>query len=173
MINEILNIIYLLLPGYFANMSPVFFKKMNFLNYPTDFNKKLNGKRILGENKTFRGIFFGVLVSIPIAYLQKLINLENTIINYDNFILIGFLLGFGALFGDLIKSFFKRRLNISPGKPFIPFDQVDHVVFSLLFLSLFYKINFNVFAIAVLTTFPLHMIINYIGYKLKLRDTYY
>lgn len=161
------------MPGYFANMSPIFFKKINFLNYPVDFNESLNGKRIFGENKTFRGIFFGIIIAIIISYIQKIINLQGTIINYDNFILIGFLLGFGALFGDLVKSFFKRRVNIAPGRPFIPFDQLDHIIFSLLFLSFFYKIEINIFIIAILTTFPLHMIVNYIGYKLKLRNTYW
>ena len=155
-------------------MSPAFFNKINFLNHPVDFNKKIFGKRVLGKNKTFRGIFFGVIIAIIIAYLQYLLNLKNVnLISYDNFILIGFLLGFGAMFGDLVKSFFKRRADIAPGKPFIPFDQIDHVVGALLLLSLNYNITLNIFILALIITFPLHIIVNHIAYKLRLRNTYW
>lgn len=36
--------------------------------------------------------------------------------------------------GDAAKSFFKRRVHVPPGKPWVPFDQLDFVigVFALL-----------------------------------------
>jgi len=172
-LSYLLKVFYLLLPGYFANMSPAFSNKINFLNYPVDFNKTLFGKRILGKNKTFRGIFFAILIAIVISYLQSLLDLEINLISYDTFIWIGFLLGFGAMFGDLIKSFFKRQLNIPPGKRFLPFDQIDHVIGALIFLSIDYNINIKIFIVGLIITFPLHLIINYVTYKLKLRDTYW
>ncbi len=173
MVKIILEIIYLLLPGYFANMSPAFSSKINFLNYPVDFNKTIFGKRIFGKNKTFRGFFFAIIFAIIIAYVQSLLNLNVNLIDYKNFILIGFLMGFGAMFGDLIESFFKRQLNIPPGHRFLPFDQIDHVMGSLLFLSISYSISLKIFIIAIMITFPLHLIINYIAYKLRLRNTYW
>jgi CDP-2,3-bis-(O-geranylgeranyl)-sn-glycerol synthase len=30
--------------------------------------------------------------------------------------------------GDAVKSFLKRRAGIRPGRPWIPFDQIDFVV---------------------------------------------
>mgnify|MGYP001616112541 FL=1 len=171
---EILKIIYLLLPGYFANMSTAYSSRINFLNYPLDFKKKFFGERVFGNNKTFRGIFFGILTAIVMAFIQYLLNISSlNILDYNNFLIIGLLLGAGALIGDLAKSFFKRRLKIKPGKPFIPFDQIDHVIGSLLLLSIIYPISLNLYFIASLITFPLHIIINYLAYKLKLKDTYW
>ena len=105
----ILKCIYLMLPAYFANMSPVIFKKINFLDYPVDFNKKISGQPIFGRNKTFRGFFFGVISAIVIAYLQFLLYNADffnklSFTDYNNWILFGFLMGFGALAGDLAKS---------------------------------------------------------------------
>jgi TolB-like protein len=39
--------------------------------------------------------------------------------------------GVGAMAGDSAKSFVKRRLRIPPGRPWLPFDQVDFVMSSL------------------------------------------
>ena len=126
---EIALLAYLLLPGILANMSPVFFSKVNFLNKPVDLGKKIGGKRILGENKTYRGLFFGILVAIIVAFIQIWIPINTPYqMTLQNFWYAGFLLGFGALFGDIVESFFKRRIGIPPGKPWIPFDEIDHVV---------------------------------------------
>ena len=48
----IISCLYFLLPAGFANMAPVFAKKINFLRYPVDFGLKLRGRRIFGKNKT-------------------------------------------------------------------------------------------------------------------------
>ena len=120
MIAGILTTIYFFLPAGVANMAPVLVKKLNLFNYPIDCNAKLNNKPILGKNKTFRGLIFGTIFSIITIYLQFIISLTYpnlSIINYSNYNLIwlGFLLGFGALFGDICKSFFKRLNNIESG----------------------------------------------------------
>lgn len=155
-------------------MSTAYSPGINFLNYPVDFRKKLFGERIFGKNKTFRGIFFGILTAIIITFIQYLLNIRSlNILDYNKFLAIGLLLGGGALTGDLAKSFFKRRLKIKPGKPFIPFDQIDHVLGSLLFLSIIYPISLNLYFTALLITFPLHIIINYLAFKLKLKNTYW
>jgi len=153
-------------------MAPPLFKKVKFLNYPLDFGKKWKNKPILGNHKTWRGIFFGVIVSIIIVALQKLMFIkfqffqEASIIDYTqfNFVLLGFLLGFGALLGDSVESFFKRRQNIKSGKPWIPWDQLDFVIGSLLFLSIVYSPSWQVI-LALLITVPfLHIATNHIGY---------
>jgi CDP-diglyceride synthetase len=38
--------------------------------------------------------------------------------------------------GDAVKSFFKRRLGITPGKSWFPFDQLDFVLGAILFVSI-------------------------------------
>src|SRR5688572_6810829 len=45
--------------------------------------------------------------------------------------LFGAVVGFAALAGDAVKSYFKRRLGKEGGAPWVPFDQLDFVVFGL------------------------------------------
>jgi len=40
---------------------------------------------------------------------------------------------FGALIGDIIKSFFKRRIGKKRGQDWIPFDQIDFILGVLFF----------------------------------------
>lgn len=169
---EVLKLAYFFVPAYFANMAPVLFSKINFLNYSVDCGLKFRGKRIFGANKTFRGFFFATIVGIVVAGLQGLVNFSNlNMVDYGNFnfILIGFLLGFGALFGDLIESFFKRQLNFKPGQPFIPFDEMDYTLGAFILVTFFYKISVFPFLVLLICTVPVHLLVNYIGFKLKLR----
>jgi CDP-2,3-bis-(O-geranylgeranyl)-sn-glycerol synthase len=80
-------------------------------------------------------------------------------------------MGFGALTGDLLKSFIKRRLSILPGKPFLVFDQIDWIIGSLIILNFYtkIKIEFAIYSILILGT--LHFFINIISYNLKIRKT--
>jgi CDP-2,3-bis-(O-geranylgeranyl)-sn-glycerol synthase len=170
---------YLLLPGLVANMAPVFFKKVNFLNYPLDFNKKWRGKPLLGNHKTFRGFFFGILLAILIVLLQKflftnIVFFKNiSLINYseENFVLIGFILGFGALFGDAVKSFFKRRTSIKPGSSWIPWDQLDFIIGELVFLCLIFIPPLAPTLIILLVVPLLHILFNHLGFYLGLSKT--
>ena len=158
-----------MLPAYFANMAPVIVKKINLFNFPIDFDKKINNKPILGKNKTFRGLIFGVLFGVITAFIQHSFYENNifsgfSFIDYSNWLLIGFLLGFGAIFGDLVKSFVKRRLNYDPGKPFIPFDQTDFVVGAIIFIYPLVSLSINKIIIIFLLSFILHIIVNHVAF---------
>lgn len=175
MINLILQCLYLMLPVYFANMAPVIMNKaFNNLAFPLDFNKKLGNKRIFGRNKTFRGLVFGVIFAVIVAYLQFLLYNNNvfvniSIIDYSNWLLIGFLMGFGAIFGDLAESFAKRRMGYKPGRPFIPFDQLDFVIGALIFVYPLVNLSLNKIIIILLLSFALHVIVNHSAFYLKIR----
>ena len=171
----LLKCFYLMMPAYFANMAPVIVKKVNFLAFPIDFGKKISSKPLLGRNKTFRGMFFGIIFAIVIAYLQfSLYNLEFfrdvSFFSYQNWLLIGFLMGFGALMGDLAKSFFKRRLGIKPGERFVPFDQTDFVVGALVFIIPVFSVTLKIFIVSLLLSFVLHIAVNHIAFYLKIRN---
>lgn len=166
---------YLMLPAYFANMAPVMVKKVNMLAFPVDFNKKMSSKPVLGSNKTFRGLVFGVIFAIIVAYLQfSLYNVGFfkgiSFIDYGNWLLFGFLMGSGALTGDLIKSFFKRRIGLKPGAKFIPFDQTDFVVGALVFIMPVFELTLKIFISSLLLSFALHIIVNHIAFYLKIRN---
>ena len=69
----LLKCFYLMLPAYFANMAPVMVKRINLFVFPVDFNKKIGSNPILGRNKTFRGLIFGIIFAVIVAYLQYLL----------------------------------------------------------------------------------------------------
>lgn len=96
--------------------------------------------------------------------------------------LFGAILGFAALVGDAVKSYFKRRLGKDRGAPWVPFDQLDFVVFGLAAAFLASPLladgwvvtalldDWLVIATIVVLTPALHFLVNVIGYFLKLKD---
>ena len=170
-----LKCFYLMLPAYFANMAPVIVKKINLFAFPIDFNRTMNDKPVLGKNKTFRGLVFGIIFAVIIAYLQFLAYNELffkniSFVDYKNWMLFGFLMGFGALTGDSVKSFFKRRIGISPGEKFIPFDQTDFVVGALLFIPPLFPLTLKIFVSSLILSFLLHIIVNHAAFYLRIRN---
>jgi len=156
-------------------MAPVIVKKINLFVLPIDFNTQMNNKPVLGKNKTFRGFIFGVIFSIIIVYVQFLLyNIDFfkniSFFNYQNWLLFGFLMGFGALTGDLVKSFFKRRLDLKPGAKFIPFDQTDFVVGALVFIAPIFNLTLKIFITSLLLSFVLHIIVNHLAFYMKIRN---
>ena len=171
----ILKCSYLMLPAYFANMAPVMVKRVNFLAYPVDFGREINKKPVFGRNKTFRGLFFGVLFAVIISYLQFVgHNTEFlrsiSFFGYDNWLMFGFLMGIGALIGDLIKSFFKRRAGIKPGNKFIPFDQSDFVIGALIFIMPVFALTWEIFLTSLVLSFVLDILVNHAAFYLKIRN---
>ena len=161
---------------------------LNSLKKPLDFNKKIKGKRIFGDNKTWKGligyIIFNIIFMILVGIIYKACNIEKLnffYINHDNTILynllIGFLLGlFYALF-ELPNSFIKRRLDITPGKTidgpkkyfFIFLDQADSVFGVALVVWMFYPIGIGIYLLYILVGALTHIIINMLLYFLHLR----
>ncbi len=166
-----------MLPAYCANMAPVVFKKyLPFLDVPVDFGRKIKNKPIFGSTKTFRGFFVGILSAILIVFLQKFLLDYSffekiSIINYKeyNFIVIGFIFGFGALFGDLMESFVKRRIGKSSSESWKIFDQLDYVVGTLLFISIVVGLNIAQILSITFLSLILTIIANQIAWKAGLR----
>jgi CDP-2,3-bis-(O-geranylgeranyl)-sn-glycerol synthase len=171
---QLLGIFWLLLPAGIANMAPVLVKNIDFLDFPIDAGKKFRGKEIFGSHKTFRGFFFGTLAGIIIAYAQGIFYpfaKSFALIDYSatNLLLLGFLLGFGALAGDSIKSFFKRQIGIKPGQEWWFFDQTDWIVGAFMFLSIYHQFNFSIYLIGIVLMGMLHPLINLAGYYLGMK----
>ena len=161
---------------------------LNSLKKPLDFNIKIKGKRLFGDNKTWKGligyIIFNIIFMILVGIIYKACNIEKLnffYINHTNTItynlLIGFLLGlFYALF-ELPNSFIKRRLGITPGKTitgskkyfFIFLDQADSVFGVALVVWMFYPIGIKVYLLYILVGAVTHLVINMLLYFLHLR----
>ncbi|MBN2127719.1 MAG: CDP-2,3-bis-(O-geranylgeranyl)-sn-glycerol synthase [Candidatus Diapherotrites archaeon] len=166
---ESLNLIHILLyimPFYVANSTAMLFGGKT----PLDLGKMLSdGKRLLGDGKTFKGtlagLFLGLLTSLVIAGLFPSYTAELT----SSYVLLGFLVSFGALLGDITASFFKRRSRIERGTEVLLLDQLDFVfgaliVGSFIYIPSFYEILF----ISILTLF-VHKASNWIAFKFKLK----
>ncbi|MEM2925359.1 MAG: CDP-2,3-bis-(O-geranylgeranyl)-sn-glycerol synthase [Methanocellales archaeon] len=164
--------IWLMLPAYLPNPAAAIFGG----GLPIDLGKYFfDGKRILGDGKTFRGLICGTACGIAIGIIQhyfaKKVNMPD-FGDYPNFLQIVFLLSFGALLGDLLKSFFKRRLGYERGAKLPLVDQLDLVfgawMLTFIFARDWFQANFDIWIIAtgIIITPLLHRIVNIIGYKI-------
>jgi CDP-2,3-bis-(O-geranylgeranyl)-sn-glycerol synthase len=163
-----------MMPAYFGNMAPVMVKKhFKFLAIPIDGGRKLGGKPLFGRNKTWRGLIFGVLLGILTAFIQFKLNITSIhIIDYSNWLVFGALMGLGAILGDLIESFVKRRLNRKPGQKFVPWDQTDFVFGSVLLTYMYIPLimRFNVILTILIMSPLLHIAVNHLAFYTKIRN---
>ena len=158
---NLLLVLYLMIPAYLANMAPAFFGKRLF-KLPMDFGLSFGKTRIFGDNKTWAGFFSGIVVAILVGFVLSKIYwpFEFSAVYWSA------LVGLGAVVGDVVKSFFKRRVNIKPGRPWIPFDQVDFTVGALSFGSfVFFPGWLYSLLVVVISAFG-HILINHVGYFL-------
>lgn len=184
-----------MLPAYVANMSPVLLAKLlPKWNWPIDGGKtRDNGTRILGPGKTWRGLVGGSVVGALVAWvLAEWLRFSDRLTDFGQAesgwgwapLLVGFGLGYGALLGDAVKSFFKRRLGKERGAPWIGPDQLDFVVGGLAVaavIGLFvgsgtaswtnnWLIEMWYIPLFLMIVTPLlHWLVNVIGYKLGLK----
>jgi CDP-2,3-bis-(O-geranylgeranyl)-sn-glycerol synthase len=170
----LLEALVFFLPAGMSNMAPVFANKIpliNRWNTPMDFGKKYKGKRILGDNKRWRGLIIGAIMASLTAALSWLV--LGDLLPYQNVgqaLLIGGLMGFGALFGDAVESFFKRLSGVSPGESWFPFDQLDYIAGGLLFIVPFIQLSDELIVVTIIMYFGLHLGTSYLGYLMKLKD---
>ena len=145
-------------PAYCANAIPVIAGG----GFPMDFGKNFfDGKRVFGKNKTFRGFFFGLAIGIMVGLSEWLV--------FDYPFLFIIISPLGALLGDLAAAFLKRRLGIPPGGLLPVIDQIDFVVGALT-ISMPLGIIYLELALAVIfITPPIHLLTNFLAYKLKLK----
>jgi CDP-2,3-bis-(O-geranylgeranyl)-sn-glycerol synthase len=174
-----LQCMYLLLPAAFANMAPVLFKNsFKWLAVPIDFGKTWRGKPIFGPHKTVRGFIVGIKLAVIVALIQAWLSnyptmQEFSLVDFSQgygfAILFGALMGFGSLFGDLVKSFFKRRIGVDAGKPFIPFDEIDFAIGALLFSALVVPLSWHIAVMSLSLAFIFHILTNHLAFYLGIR----
>ena len=152
---------------------------------PVDFGKKdSKGVRWIGDGVTWRGLIAGTLIGMLTGAVQGLLApsilsaigpyiITPIITDVHSGIIIGFLLGFGALVGDALGSFLKRRLGIGRGKPAPFLDQLDFIIVALIFVSPVVKLDPLFILIAIVLTLIIHLVANGGAYLLGLKDVWY
>jgi CDP-2,3-bis-(O-geranylgeranyl)-sn-glycerol synthase len=160
-----LEIILILIPLYVANSTALFLGGKT----PIDFNVKFFDKKpFLGKGKTIKGTFLGILAGI-ISVLIVYFYFQGKVPVIQNYLYYGILLAIGAITGDLLGSFIKRRFDIERGKPVLLLDQLDFVVIGILFSSPVHAISIEAFLLICLITLVMHKISNFIAFKFKLK----
>ncbi|MFB3888594.1 MAG: CDP-2,3-bis-(O-geranylgeranyl)-sn-glycerol synthase [Candidatus Bathyarchaeia archaeon] len=145
-------------PAYCANGAPV----LGGGGKPMDFGRNfVDGKRIFGTNKTFRGFFFGLGIGVGVGVVDCLL--------FGFPWLFSVLSPLGALLGDLTGAFLKRRLGIAPGGLLPVVDQIDFVVGAIVFCLPLGLLSWELTLAVLLITPPIHLLTNFVAYKLKLK----
>lgn len=171
------------LPAGIANMTPVIVAKIPGIrrfSQPIDFGRSFRGKRILGDHKTWRGLLLGTLagslVMVPqYASFYGFILPENlpawqVRLHQINPIILGALLGFGALAGDMTESFIKRQFDIPSGKSWFPWDQIDYILGAILLSALYIQLPWGIYLTTAIVYFALHLGTSYLGYLLGFKS---
>lgn len=176
-----ITILYFLLPTYLSNSGGLIFGG----GRPIDGGKTdSKGNRWIGDGVTWRGLIGGTLLGTLVGAIQGYFGLDIISafgpyivtpipMGVINGVIIGFLLAFGALVGDAIGSFLKRRIGIGRGKPAPILDQLDFLVVALLFVSLVVKLDLGFVIIAMVLTVIIHLIANTGAYLLGIKDVWY
>ncbi len=167
------------LPAWIANSMPVLFGG----GPPIDGGHVLkDGRRILGNGKTIRGFIVGVALGtlmgvgqqMAAPFLQPLLETYVNITPEMSSILHmsvpgAFMLSVGALLGDLIGSFFKRRADIKSGNPAPMLDQLGFIIMALIIASPVMQASALYVVILISMTLGIHWISNAMGYLLGLK----
>jgi CDP-2,3-bis-(O-geranylgeranyl)-sn-glycerol synthase len=157
----ILDAVKFIFPAYCANAIPVIVGG----GRPIDFGKSfIDGRPIFGSHKTIRGFFSGLLVG-TLAGLAMTV-----VLGYPLF--FGLVSSLGALLGDLCGAFVKRRLGIAPGGLLPVIDQIDFVVGAILVSLPFVSqiLSWPLALTVLIITPPIHLLTNYVAYKLRLKS---
>jgi len=173
--------VWFILPAYIANSSAVVVGG----GTPMDFGKEWRGKRIFGDSKTWRGFFGGIFVGTSVGIIMNIV-VPRTFGEGLLSLVIIFSLSLGALSGDLLESFLKRRLGKKSGEKWIIADQIDFLLGAFLLSFLFstalhytgmsgenwFLQSFSVWHIIFLLIFTpaIHYVTNIAGYLAGLKE---
>ncbi|MFT4903583.1 MAG: CDP-2,3-bis-(O-geranylgeranyl)-sn-glycerol synthase [Natronomonas sp.] len=168
--------VWAMLPAYIPNNVAV----LAGGGRPIDGGRTWDGKRVLGDGKTWHGTTFGTAAGIAVALVldrSQPVFESATGVGVPEFpLVVAVTLAFGAMFGDILASFLKRRTGRERGASLPGIDQLDFVVIALVLTALvaseWFFATFTVpVIIAVLVLTPvLHVGTNMIAYALGLKD---
>ncbi len=174
--------LWFFLPAMLPNTSAAIFGG----GRPIDGGRMLRGNRLLGDGKTWRGLFIGISSGILLGYAESILSIPlgahlSTVYTPSPEILpVLFALSAGSMLGDIGGAFLKRRKGMPKGEKVPLLDQYDFSAGAFLLALavapsyvLMYLINGYAplgFAFVLAIIYPLHRLINYIGYRRGLKS---
>ncbi len=166
MIETLAIVALYLIPLYITNASALIFGGKK----PLDFGKKLFGKEILGKGKTFKGTFLGISIGILSVFLLSFLLPEFTALFHPDYLLVGSMICVGALAGDLVGSFIKRRTGVPRGGQILILDQLDFVIGGIAFSYWARTPSILETTLIIVITLIAHRAANFIAFKWKMKS---
>ncbi len=186
-LDTIISAIFFILPAYIANGAPTIFGRGGS---PIDGGRvfKYDNRRILGDGKTWRGLYGGFICGVLAGSVEALFTPQlilffqsvgiNLILDGPVALARSIVLSVGALLGDLIGSFIKRRIGMKRGQSAVGMDQLGFVITGFVLVLIFYPwvttIPFDLFLLYMVflipVTFFVHIGSNIVAYLLRLKD---
>ncbi len=172
----VLHFLILLLffsPAFLANATPVLAMHIPGLKH---WNTPVSEK-IFGKNKTIRGFVSGIFVAIITGGIlfflgQKFLFFWH-FLSWGQMLILGFLMGCGALLGDALESFIKRRMGKKPGSSWPFWDGIDYLVGALIFTLPYFVPSVPEIIFLLLFSPTISLITNTMAYFLGLKKVWY
>lgn len=177
-------LLFLPLLGSLALHAPVLrFDLLRNLKHPIDGGRTVRGKRIFGDNKTWRGALVmlsgTVLATVVLSRVSAYWTLLPVPIQAAGPWRFGLLLGLVTVLGELPNSFVKRRLGIAPGQRahsllgvlLTLYDQGDFVPVVWAMLAPIWIIPPAEAALAFVVLVAVHAVVNVVGYAIGARTS--
>lgn len=167
--NALAAALWLYLPALVANAVPVFVGKSAWL---APYRRPL-WEAGLGANKSSLGFLVAILAGIVTGWLQLALTPWELQTGYAFWLGWSALISLGAMAGDCVKSYCKRRIGIAPGGAWPVVDGIDYVVGALL-LGLPLFVPAWQIGVALLVAGPiLSLAANSISYALGWKKVWY
>ena len=164
-LSQVFSALWFILPAYLANASalvvgggPAFDGGRNLRD----------GRRILGNGVTIRGTAGGIAVGTLVGAIQGIVQGDP-----QAGVLLGLAMGGGAMLGDSMGSFTKRRLGIPRGQPAFLLDQLGFVVVALAFAAAIVPVSPVTVIILLVLTPLVHLGTNAAAYLLGMKGVWY
>lgn len=184
LVDSAAEVLWVLLPAYLAS---AFATLPRGRGPPMDFGRSLSsdGRRILGPSKTWSGFLCGSLLALPFGLLEAWLILLappslQLVPRFASTVLgavpVVSLITFGAMSGDALGSFLKRRAGLESGARGLLIDQLPFVLLPIaLGLGLFPGLFWGTFGSwmgllwLLVFTLGLHLTFNWVGFHAGLK----
>jgi CDP-2,3-bis-(O-geranylgeranyl)-sn-glycerol synthase len=147
-----------------ANGSPIIAKRLlgDRCSAPLDGGMRfVDGRPLLGETKTFRGVVAAIVVT---ALAATALGIAPS---------LGALFGAAAMGGDALASFIKRRIGVPPSGRAIALDQIPEALLPLLAVRSALGLSLAQVLAITAAFFVLELPLARLAYRLGVRDRPY